>query len=297
MSILPIRKSLALSLSLCFFLSLSSQGATALEKEAEMQKLLNQANQVFSGGNIDEALALIEEAIKIAPKNPKGHFGKGIVYRATREHEKAEQAFSKVVEVEPKATDAWALRGQERFKIGKVKASIQDFDKEIALDPKREPHHWQRGIAYYYTGQFSEGRNQFELHQTVNPNDVENAVFHFVCLAQIEGFEAARNALIEIGNDPRIPMAEIYRLYKGKGDEERNVERIFEAVTRGQPEVAERNNRFFYAHLYIGLYFEAKGDEKKAEEHIRKAALEYPQKHYMGDVGRVHLYRIQGRLK
>jgi lipoprotein NlpI len=48
------------------------------------------------------------------------------------------------------------------------------------------------------------------------------------------------------------------------------------------------NQRLFYAHLYVGLYYEAIGDRKRAREHILKAADDDKADHYMGDVARVH---------
>jgi lipoprotein NlpI len=44
----------------------------------------------------------------------------------------------------------------------------------------------------------------------------------------------------------------------------------------------------FYAHLYLGLYFDALGEHGKMSEHIAKAAGEFSAEHYMGDVARVH---------
>jgi lipoprotein NlpI len=44
----------------------------------------------------------------------------------------------------------------------------------------------------------------------------------------------------------------------------------------------------FYAHLYLGLYFEALGDAEKARKHITRAAGQYQTGDYMGDVARVH---------
>jgi lipoprotein NlpI len=48
------------------------------------------------------------------------------------------------------------------------------------------------------------------------------------------------------------------------------------------------SDRLFYAHLYIGLWYEAGGDVKRAREHIARA-VEQQVDHYMGDVARVHL--------
>ena len=175
-------------------------------------------------------------------------------------------------------------RGELHFKLGQFKESIADFDRVLSLAPPQAPHHWQRGIALYYAGRFEDGRKQFELHQTVNSNDVENAVWHYLCVARTQGVEKARAALIDIKGDGRVPMMEIYALYQGK----LKPDDVIKAARAGDPAPAKLRNQLFYAHLYLGLYFEAAGDEKQMREHILKAVDEFSEDHYMGDVGRVH---------
>jgi lipoprotein NlpI len=53
----------------------------------------------------------------------------------------------------------------------------------------------------------------------------------------------------------------------------------------------------FYAHLYIGLYFDALGDLARAREHIEAAAAGRfaAAGGYMHTVARVHLARLQRR--
>lgn len=178
-------------------------------------------------------------------------------------------------------------RGSEAFKQGKIEESIKDFDKAIELEPKLKPHHWQRGISLYYAGKFDECRKQFEIHKTVNPEDVENAVWHYLCVARTKGVETARKGLIPIRSDERVPMMEVYAMYRG----ESTPEKVLSVANAGGPSDRELHVRLFYAHLYIGLFQEAAGQKKLALDHIRKAAKDFPVGHYMWDVARVHLDR------
>ena len=82
------------------------------------------------------------------------------------------------------AARALQLRGEEHFRQARIAESIADFDRQIQLQPDRAAEHWQRGIAYYYAGEYENGARQFKLHQTVNPQDVENAVWHFLCVSR-----------------------------------------------------------------------------------------------------------------
>jgi lipoprotein NlpI len=183
-----------------------------------------------------------------------------------------------------RAADDYIRRGMEHFKKAQIQQSLDNFDRAIQLDPAQAPYLWQRGISLYYAGRYDDGRKQFELHQTVNGNDVENAAWRYLCMARAGTVESARASILPIQHDSRVPMMQIYALYKGKA----TVDDVLAAARAGSPTAEALSERLFYAHLYIGLYDEAGGDAKGAREHI---ALANSQKadHYMGDVARVHL--------
>jgi lipoprotein NlpI len=174
------------------------------------------------------------------------------------------------------------LSGMQKFRDNDIAGSLADFDRAAQVYPKLAPQLWQRGISDYYAGKFREGRRQFELHQTVNPDDVENAAWHFLCVAKADGVAAARKALLKIDTtrDTRVPMAEIYALFAGRGAPE--------AVVRAA--AGDRDpNAALYANLYLGLYFEATGDNAQARDSMRKAAAAPVRRNYMHDVAKVHV--------
>lgn len=168
------------------------------------------------------------------------------------------------------------------FFDAKPAESTRVFDELVEAVPAAGPELWQRGLALYYADRFADGRAQFELHRTVNPNDVENPAWHFLCVAKLEGVEAARAKLLPVGEDPRVPMKEILALYSGQGDEAA----VMQAAEQGEGEA--RKNQLCYAHLYLGLFHEAAGDERKAREHITQAAGAFRMDHYMGKVAVMH---------
>ena len=184
-----------------------------------------------------------------------------------------------------KDANAWFEEGVSLFFDGKPKESVAAFNKVIELKPDAAPQLWQRGLALYYAGDYQEGRKQFELHRTVNPDDVENAAWHFLCVAKAEGLEAARRAIIPIHGDTRVPMKEIYDLFAGRGSEEA----VLKAAEAGDKDALEYRNQLCYAHLYLGLYHEALGHPGLAKEHLLKAAKEDEMDHYMGRTAQVHV--------
>ena len=147
------------------------------------------------------------------------------------------------------------------FGAGRVDAAVAGFDQVARAQPDSAPQLWQRGIALYYAGRYDECRRQFESHRTVNPNDVENAAWHFLCVARAESPEAALEALLPVGPDPRSPMREIYEMFSGRMTPQ---EVLSAAAGRPLPR--------FYAHLYRGLHHEALGRTEAAREEIFLAA-------------------------
>jgi len=166
------------------------------------------------------------------------------------------------------------------FERGRVVESAAEFDTLVKLAPDSAPELWQRGIALYYAGRYKDCRAQFESHRTVNPADVENAAWHFLCVARQESPEKARLALLPVGPDSRVPMREVYDMFRGT----RRPEDVLAAGGR-QP------SGQFYAHLYIGLYYEALGNATLAREHITLAAADQFASvgGYMHTVAKVHL--------
>src|SRR6185295_4480767 len=106
-------------------------------------------------------------------------------------------------------------RAIDDFLAGRITEAVAGFDQVVKLAPDAAPQLWQRGIALYYAGRYRDCRAQFESHRTVNPNDVENPAWHFLCVARAESPEKARAALLPVGPDQRSPMKEIYEMFKG----------------------------------------------------------------------------------
>ena len=172
------------------------------------------------------------------------------------------------------------------FRNGRLAESADGFDRLARLVPGQAPQLWQRGIVLYYVGRYHDCRLQFESHRTVNPDDVENAAWHFLCVARAESPEKARAALLPVGPDARAPMRQIYQMLRGTLTPEQVM-----AAAGTQP------GSQFYAHLYLGLYFEALGNRDRALEHIKVAAADrYADVgDYMHMVAQTHLRTFQGR--
>jgi len=270
-----------------FLFLLMSIVLSALAWAAETPSIdgpLRAAEAAFKKKDYREAVALADKVIASKPSDFRIYFLRARAHEELRQYDKAVPDLDEGLKLNPKASMGYQSRGVQHFRLGNFAQSVTDFDRYLELVPEQAPYHWQRGISLYYAKRFEDGRKQFELHQTVNPNDVENAVWHFLCVTRASGVEKARVALIPIQRDARVPMMQIHALFADKA----KPEDVLAAAKNGTPPPAELDNRLFYAHLYLGLYFEAIGNAKLTREHIFKAATGFTADHYMGDVARVH---------
>ena len=240
------------------------------------------ASTLVQVGKINEALKTLDRALLQSPKNTKILNARAGIRALAGLGELAKQDYDEVLTLDPKDSRAWHQRGWLLLTLGRPVDAVRDFDQALVLVPNQRPYDWQRGIACYYAGQFEEGKKQFELHQSVNSQDVENAVWHFLCVSRLEGVESARKRIIPITQDPRVPLAEVQALFAGTGSEEA-------VLTAAKERSGQRSKEaHFYAHLYLGLYFEALGQPEASAAHMLKATTDFDLPGLMGDVARAH---------
>ena len=212
--------------------------------------------QALQDGKADEALGEMDAAIKSRPDSPQ----------------------------------LLSIRGSLRFRSGKIAESILDFDKCIELSPEIKPFLWQRGIALYYAERFKDGLEQFSVHREVNPNDVENAFWHFLCNVRLNGLEVARKEVLLAGHDGRVPLMQVQQLIQGK----LTPDGVIAACEKGGAGTSGQKLSRFYGYLYIGLYYDALMETDKAKQWLEKC-LEQEVDSYMADVAKIHLKMLKAK--
>eukprot|EP00238_Polyblepharides_amylifera_P011627 CAMPEP_0196582770 /NCGR_PEP_ID=MMETSP1081-20130531/40581_1 /TAXON_ID=36882 /ORGANISM="Pyramimonas amylifera, Strain CCMP720" /LENGTH=178 /DNA_ID=CAMNT_0041903445 /DNA_START=260 /DNA_END=796 /DNA_ORIENTATION=- len=172
-----------------------------------------------------------------------------------------------------------------KFTQGDVVGSIEDFDAVLDLSPSQKPYLWQRGLSLYYAQRFEDGAAQFRDDVAVNPNDTEEAIWAYLCEAQMFGPQEAQQRFLQVGRDSRPVMRAAYEVFSGRADLA-ELDRAADLDTGGSDR--------FYSSLYTALWYEAHGDAKEAEVNMNRAVkTPYAKKSgdYMAALARVHCQR------
>lgn len=199
------------------------------------------------------------------------------------QHAAAVEALDAVLAQQPTLAPAYYLRGASRFRSGDAAGSVADFERYIELEPKAEARLWELGISYYYEQKFAQGARQFDLYQTFYSEDVENAFWKWMCVAGDKDLAAAGKTLLPIRRDRRPPLMTVYALIQGKAKPEEVL---------ADADKADSDESRFFAHLYLGLYYDTLGKPAEAKKHIALAAGKYYEPHYMGDVAKAHARKL-----
>lgn len=138
---------------------------------------LARAQAKFREARYDEAAQLATAVIQQDTESTAAYRLRAVACEQLGKLDLAIADLSQVIKLQPDAADTIQHRGELHFQAGHIALSIEDFDRYLQARPDREPYHWQRGISYYYAGEYAKGVRQFEIHKTVNPHDVENAVW------------------------------------------------------------------------------------------------------------------------
>lgn len=250
---------------------------------------LKKAAEAYKRQDYKAAREHAAAAAKADPKQQDAHLLLGLACLGLRDNAAAADALTELLKLNPKLAFAHDRRGDAYLKLGKFKEAVEDFDAVLGLEPQSAPEHWRRGIALYYAGRYADGVRQFETHRTANPEDVENAVWHYLCNAKATDKATARKQLIPVSKDGRVPMKEVWDLFAGK----LKPADVLAAAEKVPTDTDKGTEARFYAHLYLALYYEAEGDAKKVVEHLTPAVEKYKIGHYMWDVANAHLATLK----
>jgi lipoprotein NlpI len=179
-------------------------------------------------------------------------------------------------------------RAEVLFRLGRFEESVRDYDTSaVSGRPHNDDSCWERGLAQYYAGDYDAGRDQFTRYHRVGSLDIENGLWRFLCIAEVEGVEKARETMYDYPRKLRMPFPALLALYMDEG----KPADVLKAAQGEDLTAAERTERLFYAHYYLGKFYELVKNDEEALAHFQKA-LEHEIPHFMyycaqADTGRL----------
>eukprot|EP00252_Welwitschia_mirabilis_P000020 TRINITY_DN10014_c0_g1_i1.p1 TRINITY_DN10014_c0_g1~~TRINITY_DN10014_c0_g1_i1.p1 ORF type:complete len:320 (+),score=55.10 TRINITY_DN10014_c0_g1_i1:116-1075(+) len=185
--------------------------------------------------------------------------------------QKAEIAFSELIQEEPQNASFWSNRGSVRLSLNEFEAAAEDLTKAVKLAPEASVPFLNRAIAYEALGRYQDA---VEDCKSAIVNDPEESAAWFnlgnidVKIQDYEGALAAyeRASVLAPGIAGYLLRQALVLFQLNRIDEAR---KLFESLVRKYPNYAE-------AHAALAAILWGKGLRSRAEDQLTEALMREP---------------------
>ena len=125
----------------------------------------------FALGRYEEAVADHNEAIRINPQYDRAYAGRGIAKFRLGRYEEAIADYNEAIHINPQNDETYARRGTAKFHIGRYEQAIADFNEAIRINPQKAMAYTLRGSAKGLLGRYEEAIADFSEVIRINPQD------------------------------------------------------------------------------------------------------------------------------
>ena len=114
---------------------------------SEDANLMQRAYDSLNEGDIEDALQLYDEILKVNPTHIHALNYKGLALASLGHYEESIQWYDKVLNIDPTNISALNNKGVALYNLGHYEESIQWYDKVLNIDPNDKDAKYNKGIA------------------------------------------------------------------------------------------------------------------------------------------------------
>lgn len=225
-------------------------------------------------GRLDEALALVDEAVAIMPMRAQAHVARSAILFRRREFDKAIEAAHAALRLEPRHPQATQLLGKLYFVTGRLDEALPYLQEALARDPSFDLA-YALAISYVRLKRLTEAQRLFRqlvtaLGESARLYILIGRVYREAALYEhaIEEFKRA------LALNPRQPRAHfligLTQLLQGGGS------RFADARTQFEAEIAITPDDYA-SHFFLGFIHLSERRWQEAEEFLKKAQALQPE--------------------
>ena len=134
----------------------NSISATSFKAPPKARKEYFKASKLMQRKKLAPAESSLLKALKIYPQYAAAWNQLGRIYMGRNQPEKALEAFSEAVKIDPKYTAPYLGRLQIEIATGKYAPALQTSDTLLGLDPTNGSAHFYKALSHYSLGQHEE---------------------------------------------------------------------------------------------------------------------------------------------
>ena len=218
----------------------------SVQKGALPEWIFQQGNFLLRLGQMDKAIEAYSHAIELNPDYAATYYNRGTAYNIKGDSDRAIEDFTKVIDLSPNYVDAHNNRGVAYGKKGDFDRAIADHNTAIKLNPDYAKAYNNRGIAYREKGDFDRAIEDYNKAIELNPDYAEPYINRGVAYDNKGDFDRAiadHNTAIKLNPDYAKAYNNRGVAYGKKGDFDRAIVDFNTAVQLNPDDAAAYYNR------------------------------------------------------
>jgi tetratricopeptide (TPR) repeat protein len=124
-------------------------------------------------GKTPEAIAEFQKAAEVSPREPNVHFGLGFLYWKSQDYHKARQEFEQELANDPKNAQAAAYLGDTELKMGNREEAAKFLNQAIQLSSDVRIAHIDLGVLFSEEKKYQEAVAAFRKAIALNPSEAD----------------------------------------------------------------------------------------------------------------------------
>jgi tetratricopeptide (TPR) repeat protein len=146
--------------------------------------------------NLDEAFKLLNQAMKIDPKNVDAQLLMGDAYLEKNDGSNAVKYYNKAIELDKSSAKGYVRIGKLWVRAKNYKEALASFAKAMEMEPNFAPAYRERAELYFKSGKYSEAVADYEKYLQLNPElsaRIRYAQFLFLAKQYTKSIDEIKN--------------------------------------------------------------------------------------------------------
>ena len=266
----------------------STTGAPTIPSTVSADELLEAGIAALNGGNVREAIPLLQHAVEIDPKSKQGWNDLGLAYLRLGQFDDAAAAFQKQISANPYDEHVYNYLGLTLQQQQKFPEAADAFRKQIAVNPLDPVAHAALGALFLAQHKYSEAIPELDKATVLAPDNAELEVSLGQALLNTGEKDKALEAFekgVELSQTPVVWNNVAYALAEHNLDLDKAAQYAESAIVATAAnlrniELARLSHDDLNQVASIGVYWDTlgwinfrKGDLDQAERYVRAAWL------------------------
>lgn len=221
---------------------------------------------LMNKNDVDSAIKLCEEAVKINPLSAEAHLNLGTAYDSKGLADKAIAEYKEAIKIKKEYAIAYFNLGNAYMGKGELKEAINEYVNALSYNPRSVESHINLGNALDNIGDIDNAIVEYKRALELNPSSFEAHInlgtSYFNKKLKEQAKDEYKKAIL-INPDSVEAHFNLGNLFFIDNNIEEAIKEYFWAI--------KINSAYSNAYTNLGLSYEKKGDIKKALEFWRKA--------------------------